>query len=278
MLYFNSPGGTQKRPNLRQLLPKFETSQQVRERQATLVNHLKAGKRASRNIGRKLRRCRKNKACGSPSCPRCLRRLRRLFVRGAMTCIDRVRTASNIPRDQIVAFSAVLTEERYVAGDLHNANLNLINERVQRRHQRTGLPLVLAGVDISWNEDSAKRWEPHWQLQVYGVCVGLDRDQVKARIAKHYPANDTTPRPLRVRTCKNLNKALAKALSYTIKPYFGRRVNYFHPKTSKFRTRKVSLKRPQAQELATWIDQYPLTARHTLTGCRRYGDGIELTR
>jgi hypothetical protein len=273
MSYFNSPSGTQKRLKLRRLLPKFETPQQVRERKARLVMDLRAGKRASRSVGRKLRKCRKNSPCGSSLCPRCLRQLRKSFIPGAIQAIDEAGTTNDIPDDQIVAFSAVLAEERYVCGDLHNADLRKINERIQRRHQRAELPLVLAGVDISYNEDSEKRWEPHWQLQVYGVCVGVDMAEVRRRLAKQYPANDTTPKPLRVRRCKNL----AEALSYTIKPYFGKRVNYVD-KTGRFNTRKVSLKRPQVQELATWINQYLLTARYALTGCRRYGKRIEPTK
>jgi hypothetical protein len=189
-----------------------------------------------------------------------------------MTCIGQVRTADGITDDQIVAFSAVLREEKYPSGALHNADLKQINERVQRRHQRATLPLVFTGVDVSYNEDSEGRWQPHWQLQVYGVCLGFDMGEVRARLAKQYPANDTTPRPLRVRQCKQLGKAL----SYMIKPFFGRRVSYLD-ETGRFNTKKVRLKRPQAQEVATWIDQYPLTARYALTGCRRYGDRIELT-
>lgn len=170
----------------------------------------------------------------------------------------------------VAAFSAVLTEERYADGELHNANLRRINGRLQRRHQRAMLPLVFAGVDISYNEDSEGRWTPHWQLQVYGVCVAVDKTELRIRLARQYRGNDTTPKPLRVRECENL----AMALSYMIKPYFGRRVSY-RDRTGKFTTLKVGLKRPQAQELATWIDQYPLTARYALTGCRRYGDRIQ---
>jgi hypothetical protein len=151
---------------------------------------------------------------------------------------------------QIVAFSAVLAEERYADGDRHNADLEKINKRIQRRHQRAGLPVVFAGVDISYNEDSRGRWAPHWQLQVYGVYVGADMAEVRNRLAKLYPPNSTTSKPLRVRICRNL----PKALSYMIKPYFGRRVSYFDD-TGRSNTRKVSLKRRQVQELATWINQ-----------------------
>jgi hypothetical protein len=262
---------------LSRVLPRFESQQQARERKAKLVKDLRAGKRATRRVGRRLRRCRKDAWCGSPICPRCVRGLRKSFIPGAMGCIRQVCANEGIPEEQMVAFSAILTEERYAEGELCKANLRQINERLQRRHQRAGLPLVFTGVDISYNEDSEGRWEPHWQLQVYGVCVGVDVAEVTTRLAKLHPANNTTPKPLRVRRCKKKRRNLAKALSYMIKPYFGRRVSYLDDDTGRFNTRKVTLKRAQAQELATWIDQYPLTARYALTGCRRYGDRIEPT-
>jgi hypothetical protein len=102
------------------------------------------------------------------------------------------------------------------------------------------------------------------------VCVALDMAEIRIRLARQYGGNDTTPEPLKIRECENL----AKAPSYIIKPYFGRRVSFLDD-TCRFNTRKVRLKRRQAQELATWIDQYPLTARYALTGCRRYGDRIQ---
>jgi len=103
---------------LSRLLPDFETAQDVRDRKANMVKDLKAGRRATRKVGRKLRRCRKDAVCSSPICPRCLRNLRKSFVLGAISCIDQVCTAEGIPEDWIVAFSAVLTEERYADGEL----------------------------------------------------------------------------------------------------------------------------------------------------------------
>jgi plasmid stabilization system protein ParE len=126
MTYLNSNG---KKPRLSRLLPRFETRAQARERNGVIVRHLKAGERAARQVGRKLRRCRKDRLCASPYCPRCVRGLRASFVRGAMNCIDQVRKADGIPADQIVAFSAALTEEQHPAGSLHNADLRRIAAR-----------------------------------------------------------------------------------------------------------------------------------------------------
>jgi hypothetical protein len=55
---------------------------------------------------------------------------------------------------------------------------------------------------------------------------------------------------------------------------FIRRVSYVDA-TGRFNTRKVPIKSAEMRELTVWLDQYPLTARYLLTGCRRYGDRIE---
>jgi hypothetical protein len=187
-----------------------------------------------------------------------------------MVCIADICRTENVPHEHVVAFQAVLGEEQYAVGELHKADLKKLNERLQRRYQRAGLPVVLAGVDISYNEDSTGWWPPYWQMQVYGVVVGMPRVEVKKRLAVNLPISDRIPRPLRVRSCTEL----AAALSYIIKPMFIRRVSYIDP-TGRLNTRKVPIKSVQTRELAVWLDQYPLTARYLLTGCRRYGDRIE---
>src|SRR6266481_994562 len=65
---------------LNKILPQFETIQDVRDRKADLVKHLKAGKRATRRVARKLRKCRRYAVCGSPICPQCVRGLRKSWA------------------------------------------------------------------------------------------------------------------------------------------------------------------------------------------------------
>jgi len=198
--------------------------------------------------------------------------LRRRFIEHGWACLFDFCWAEEVSED-ITAFSFALPEEQYAVGDLHKANLLQINKRLQRRYERAGLPLVLGGVDISLNEDSAGCWSPYWQLQVYGVTVDLPLAEVKKRLAVNLPISERIPRPLRVRDCIEIHQGL----SYIIKPMFIRRVSYVDP-TGRLNTRKVPIKSAEMRELAVWLDQYPLTARYLLIGCRRYEDRIEPDR
>src|SRR5207248_7240081 len=126
----------------RKLLPRFETRVDAGERRDRLVKQLENGSRQERRVRRQLKRCRKASPCQLPMCPLCVRRLRRSFVKAGLICIDGVRDKCR-PKDvPITAFSAVLTEEQYPAGDLVSADLQRTNERLQRRHLRCGFPLV----------------------------------------------------------------------------------------------------------------------------------------
>jgi hypothetical protein len=246
--------------SLRKLLPGFETRADARNRRDVLVKKLLGGGRYERCVGRALKRCRTKAPCETAICPRCVRRLRKSFVWGALNCIDHVRDKCQLKQFPITAFSAVLTGEQYAVGDLVSADLHRINERLQRRHQRCHLPLVFAGVDLSFNTPAGRNKQQYWQFQVYGIVVDLGAERVRAALELLYPASTNTPRPLRVRKCSNL----AKALSYVIKPYFSERVNY-RDGTGRMNTRTVRLKPDQIRELAPWICRYPLTERYVLT-------------
>lgn len=260
-------------PSWRKLLPRFETRADARQRRDVLVSQLKDGGRQQRRAGRRLRRCRSKAPCQQPMCPRCVRELRKSFVPAALICIKQARETCQSYKLPITAFSAVLAEEQHLVGNLGNADLHRINERLQRRHQRCDFPLVFAGVDLSFNTYSDVRKQPYWQFQIYGIVVGLDCDDTKATLAHLYPKTPNTRRPLRVRKCSNL----AKALSYIIKPYFSERVSY-RDDTGRMNIQTVKLKAAQVRELAPWISQYPLTERYMLTGARRYSDRIEVNQ
>jgi hypothetical protein len=253
-----------------QLLPKFETRKQVQERRTKLVRALEGGDNAAKNLARKLAKCDDDEPCNSPICPICVRALRQSFVVGVNKRIGKLRRTHKVP---ITAFSAILTTEKYRLGKLHRADLTLINKRLQRQYQRARLPLVFAGVDISLNEDSQRQSAPFWQIHVYGIVVGLKAKAIKQALKHLYPADKFTPKPFMAKECTYL----PQAISYAIKATFVRRVSYIDVDNhGRPNTRKVSLKRSQLQELAMWLDQYPLSSRYLLTGCRRYGDRIEL--
>ncbi len=141
----------------RELLPKFETRQQAHYRKRVLTRQLDGGDDAAVLIARRLDACSKHAPCASPICPVCVRGLRRSFIKGGMACVADICRMGNVPGEHVIAFSAVLGEEQYAVGQLHKADLLQVNKRLQRRFQRAELPIVLAGVDISYNEDSHSR-------------------------------------------------------------------------------------------------------------------------
>ena len=80
---------------------------------------------------------------------------------------------------------------------------------------------------------------PFWQGHVYGVVVGIGVEDVKNGIKRLYPRDTSIKRPLRVRECTDV----PKALSYAVKPAFVRRVSYVDPRTGRDNTTITTLSR-----------------------------------
>lgn len=252
---------------LTQLLPDFETEQTAFERQAEIIRARKGEDPAATRLAEKLKRCANGRPCNLSMCPICVRRLRASFVLAARRVIRRVQRRRKLP---ITAFCAVPLRDQYRPGRLSQMDLPLINDRVQSQHKRAGLPLVFAGIDLSWNEYIPPKKPPFWQGQVYGVVVGLDVEAVKSAIKRLYPRAASITKPFQATECSDL----PEALSYAIKPAFVRRVSYIdYPRR---RPLKPWLKGPQLRELALCLGRYKLPVRYALTGCRRYSDRIEL--
>jgi len=83
--FFEAPLPKRKH-DLAHVLQDFETFDEVVERRRKLISTLR-WKRRGRRQARKLARCRKDRRCGSPICPVCLRRFRRWFVGQALTVL-----------------------------------------------------------------------------------------------------------------------------------------------------------------------------------------------
>jgi hypothetical protein len=109
---------------------------------------------------------------------------------------------------------------------------------------------------------------PFWQGHVYGVVVGIGVEDVKNGIKRLYPRDTSIKRPLRVRECTDV----PKALSYAVKPAFVRRVSYVDPRTGRDNTYNYDLKPPQLRELALCLGRYKFARSirpHRLSGLQR---------
>jgi hypothetical protein len=203
-------------------------------------------------------------------CPICLRQLRKSFILGAVTCIEELGLGPQLP---IIEFSAIsVTYSQDLRDSLDLIDLSQINKRIRDQHKRARFPLAFADVEISLNEDRQAYDDPFWQAQVYGVVVGLEIEALKSAIKHLYPHAESISRPLRVRECSNL----PKALSYAIKPGFVIRVSHIDRRTGRNNTEYYDLKAPQVREMAMSLGRYKLPVRYALTGCRKYSDRIEL--
>ena len=257
-------------PPIEELWPKFETLDDARERRATLVRQLLHGDHSSQKVAAKLADCRGRRRCGSPICPMCVRALRRWFVCETVGCIRGLLSSNPSGlRGREVSFLASPTEEhRFGKGAL--PDLQRLNKTLQRRFQRHKFPLAFAGVDVSLNLFNNSIARARWQPHLYGLVVGLTREEVKAALSAYYPPRQRAQRPLHVKNCNSL----PPVLSYCIKPYFSRHSGYRDRRKGHKNNLPEPLKGSQVQELALWLDQYRLSDRYVVRGCRKRGDRI----
>jgi hypothetical protein len=246
--------------------PEFETKAQALERRAKLVRQLLDGDRSALQLATKLAGCNRHRRCGSPICHVCVGELRCWFICETIACFNELCAANpSALRGKVVRFSGVPCEEEYPEGGLNAANLHRLNRRMQKPHERAGLPVVFAGVDVSLNVFDNSKSTKRWQIHFYGAVIGRTREHVRTALSDLYPIGKNTWRPLDVKCCNNL----AAVVSYAIKPYFYRRSGYVKPATGRRDTWEEPLKGSEIRELAVWLDQYRLADRYLLRGCRR---------
>lgn len=257
-------------PSIEELCPDFETLDAARRRRAKLVRQLLEGDHSSQQIAVKLAGCKGRRRCGSPICPMCVRALRRWFICETVGCVNGLLSSNPSGlRGRVVSFLAIPTEEhRLGKGAL--PDLKRLNKTLQKRFERDEFPLVFAGVDVSLNLFNNSIARASWQPHLYGLVVGLTREEVKAALSAYYPPRKRAQRPLHVNNCNSL----PPVLSYCIKPYFSRHSGYRDSKNKRRNNQPEPLKGSQVQELALWLDQYTLTDRYVVRGWRKRGDRI----
>jgi hypothetical protein len=200
----------------------------------------------------------------------CIRALRRWFICETVGCINGLLSSNPSGlRGRVVSFSAIPTEEhRFGKGDL--PDLQRLNKALQKRFERDKFPVAFAGVDVSLNLYNNSIARARWQPYLYGLVVGLTREEVKAALSSYYPPRKRAQRPLHVNNCNSL----PRVLSYCIKPYFSRHSGFRDSHNKRRNNQAEPLKGSQVQELALWLDQYKLADRYVVRGCRKRADRI----
>jgi hypothetical protein len=216
--------------------------------------------------------------CMSGACPECSRALQRWLVANVRKLLD---AADRNRAGEPVAVSMVFPDGGADPGKLETLDLvNLRRRLADALNAIGGTHWLVAGLDISFNDDTAKRSGTYWQLQFYGTAVVKDREAFSKGLSTHYLPSRKITRPVQIKASDRSNKAI----SYGFKTAFVRRVAYWEAAGLKGRrrkcwqTRKVSLRPTEHVELLVWLDKIGMAGRLYFRGARmtKTREGVSL--
>jgi hypothetical protein len=211
--------------------------------------------------------CEPNDRCMSAACPECSRAIQRWYTANVTALLE----SDLVTGREAVALSLVFPDGGADPGKLETLDLvNLRRRLADALNAIGGTHWLVAGLDISFNDDTAKRTGTYWQLQLYGTAKVEDREAFSKGLRTHYPASRNITRPVQIKASDGSNKAI----SYGFKTNFVRRVAYWDVAGLKgrrrkcWRTRKLSLRPREHVELLMWLDKIGMAGRLYLRGVR----------
>ena len=162
-------------------------------------------------------------------------------------------------------------------GQLHKLDLAWMLTTTVAEVEKTGLVTWgIFGLDVSFNDLSAKIQQNGFQGQVYGFVETANRQKLRDQLKTAFPPTDTVSKPVRTRRFDGT----AKGASYALKFQFVRRVSYWDDKCERpcWRTRKVSLRAPEHVELMLALDRLGLHRRIATIGLHpsQFGNHVGL--
>lgn len=156
-------------------------------------------------------------------------------------------------------------------------DLELLQERVEpasaalskRLRRATGLEGVVAviGFDLSWNEDSEGRWDPHWQGHFHCVIAGAEKAAVTEALRSLNKPTDTVHHPVEVHTLRKV-RCLPKIVSYTIKNRPYRRASWVNDE-GKSKSKAYGLKPVQLRQALRFLHKLGPARQLRLVGLKR---------
>ncbi len=133
-----------------------------------------------------------------------------------------------------------------------------------------GIPVAVAGLDISFNEHLTDAFDPHWLLHIRAHVPGRLFEYQITDFRTHFPAEVRILKPLTVSPFDGNLRGLA----YTMKAEFERRQSYDQVKRTTDgsrncrNTRSRPIRGKDAVELALFLDRIGLRRRLILHGAR----------
>jgi|GEM_PF-3927315 len=245
-------------------LPGFETKQEVAERQAKLICTLEKGNQDAVEAAQKIRECGQGQDCLTPICPKCLRMFRRWYV----SQLERLTRPH-----ELWAITVVPPRVRFAPGELHNLDLCQFKETFSKQVSRAGFHnlVMFGGVDIDFCVHSDNDFYPHWAPHLHCLFIGENGQEVKAALGRFYPPDHIAPRPIRAEKVKDP----MEAISYPMKPFFGRRVSYIGG-NGRRQSRDLRLQADELQEIGAYMGQHKHTDLLFLKNVRRRGCNLAL--
>jgi hypothetical protein len=202
--------------------------------------------------------------CASGACAECMRAVQRVCVAAA---VDLIATSSVA----IAVVSVVSRRARIEEGALSEPSLLFgpLATDLRRALRASGIRRAFGGFDVSANEHSCDRFQPHYRPHAW-VFMSAERFDRSRKVFKAaFPAGKTVRRPV----VAKLFDGRTRAFAYALKFEFQRRVTL--PRTTapdgtvrRRNTRDRPLRALQKVELALALDSLGLGARLFLHGFR----------
>jgi hypothetical protein len=237
----------------------FETTDIAERRRDRLIKVLQRNPERFATQIDLLYECNVRSGCGARICDICMRKARVILVREGRTQFESLGRSG-----QLIGYSIILGEE---TGDVDRGppDFARLCSRLRRRLQRLPLPVpkLIAGLDVSLNERCG---QSHWQLQLYGVTHAANEKALR----KAFGVSGSIERPIRIRLCTDL----PRALTYSLKTRIVRRVSYVDQKTGHWTTKKFDLRPSQQRTLAWWLRNAGCWDTMFFRGLTRRGDHL----
>lgn len=249
-----------------------------REAFVRLVRQKHQDNLAAQALADKLESCKKGRRCKSAACPECARAAQMLFASTVGASVEDLAAGK-----QIVCVSVVPADGICKPTELAAAHTLRNVRRWKEGLGRAGITWFVGGLDYSFNEHDADRYEPHWSEHLYGLATTTDIEALKKKLRERFLSNDDIPRPVHVQPWDGRTGAL----NYLLKPNAWRRVatdegERFDKKGDGKRecrsTDKQRLRSSERVQLALHLDEIGLQGRLVMRWAQfvNYGSSTEI--
>jgi hypothetical protein len=196
------------------IVSKIETAEEARKARHRLMAALTECGTTGRNLARRMGACNLVGPCRSAACPVCLRHFRVWWGSEIADYMERDFgpwfTVNIVPSDQ-----------SFPIGELNRFRWNHLKDRLRKQIERSSIQraIILGGFDYALQEFKDGR-APKWRPHMYFLTQTGGKGVIESALRQHYPADDDTPRPVKVTEQRTTQKDRISTATYTFKSVF----------------------------------------------------------